>query len=454
MRKRRRPYKSGIAGDTTHRRDVGLRGERKRGRAWPKKPTDRETAAEFGRVEERPGRAGSWRIDVRPHGNFLYTDRGDAFRSRADAESTLAAIRDEMRHEHPEVVIAKRRPAKAKENSFAVKFAAWITHREAAFATKQLSATTLRDERRYLSPAYYFASLLPRSIHALDFAVIQDWQNALLLSGRSAKTVSNAQGILKQFVKWLRVRGELTKDVMFPPAPTAQEHQPTIISLEAQAQILAAIREDRRGIYLALRTTIRPGEARALNVEDWKRDVPGYPFGVLVVSHAMQGANRDAPRGPRKSKKARAPIAVDRELGEWLVKYRSNAELGEPLFVNPDGRTADRRFLDFALRDSWEWACNKVGVKVGMYNALKHSTATAAALASVPWEEMQRGMGHAEAKSVGFYVRNVRPVNLFTLASSLSPGTPAPPQVPEDEGEAWCSQRESNPCFGLERATS
>ena len=97
----------------------------------------------------------------------------------------------------------------------------------------------------------------------------------------------------------------------FPSVSRGPESTEQPIGLDVQSAVIAAIPDDRRGISLAMRTGIRISEARALNAEDWERDRPGYPFGVLHIRHSMQGKNENARRGPRKNKRQRAPIAVD-----------------------------------------------------------------------------------------------------------------------------------------------
>ena len=116
------------------------------------------------------------------------------------------------------------------------------------------------------------------------------------------KTGANAAVTLRAVLRWLKKRGALAEVPDSPEAPSGEEHRPTLISLETLTAIIAEIRDDMRGIYLALRMGIRPGEARALNVKDWDRET-----GVLIVRHAMQGGRHDARRGPRKNKKQRAP---------------------------------------------------------------------------------------------------------------------------------------------------
>ena len=54
----------------------------------------------------------------------------------------------------------------------------------------------------------------------------------------------------------------------------------------------------------------------------------------------------------------------------------------------------------------------------------------------------QRGLGHADPKSVLPYVRDLRPVNLF--APSLLPPGPTPPQLADNAGETWCPGLDSN----------
>ncbi len=340
-----------------------------------------------------------------------------------------------MRREDPKTVIARRLPRKQSPSAtVGDRLDVWIEHRAAAQKSGQLSANTLRDERRFA--AGYAAPLRALLLTDLDYAVVQDWAAALLAQGKSAKTVANALGTLRIFVRWAVARKELPAFPVWPESPKPTQYRPKLIDLEAQARVLAAIREDRRGIFLALRTGIRPSEARALNAEDWDRD-----RGLLFVNHAMLGQRSDAVRGPRKNRKLRAPVLIDRELGEWLFAFRSSAQPGEPIFLNPDGQPVGR-YLHNALAVTWRDACKKAGVWIGLYAGLKHSTATGAQAAGASPGQLQNAMGHAEKRSVDFYAQHTEVGNLFLLAVQ-DESTDSERDL--SARNHWRSQRESNP---------
>jgi integrase len=249
---------------------------------WARETMTREEALAFGKVSERPGRKGVGRIDVRPFGDFLYSDRGDRFRSREDADHTLAAMREEIKKGEPvALVVAWRTPKTAKEHTLRAHLEAYLDYVKA----KKRSATTLREYQQLLTPTGYFSDFLDEPASALTYARIEDWQTSLLERGLSEKAVANAAITLRALLRWLKKRDALTEVPEFPEAPSAEEHRPKLVSLEVIESIIAEMREDMRAIYLALRTGIRPGEARALDVEDWDREA-----GVLIVRHAMQGA--------------------------------------------------------------------------------------------------------------------------------------------------------------------
>ena len=92
------------------------------------------------------------------------------------------------------------------------------------------------------------------------------------------------------------MRAQLPRVLTFPELPPS-DYEPTVVSLEVQAQILAEIPDERREIFLAQALLgLRPGEDRALNVSCLK---PSDIGPMLHVRHAMQGnsanARRDAP---------------------------------------------------------------------------------------------------------------------------------------------------------------
>ena len=116
----------------------------------------------------------------------------------------------------------------------------------------------------------YFSFFDELSIYELSYARIEDFSLHLTDLGLSPKTRRNVLGALHVFLGWLQKRGEL-QQIPEIPLPRVDEHQPRILSIEDQDRILDAISEERRGIFFALADLgLRPGEARALDVADYR----------------------------------------------------------------------------------------------------------------------------------------------------------------------------------------
>jgi integrase len=139
--------------------------------------------------------------------------------------------------------------------------------------------------------------------------------------------------------------------------------------VDDQDRILAAIPEIERGVFLALALLgLRPGEARALDVSD-------YRDGWLVVDKGMKGASARAPiRGTKTGRPKRLPVPVP--LADWIARHVSPSSRlrAAPLFVNP--RTGIR-WSHWAIREHWLAAAAAVGLEgVRLYEGTKHRRAS------------------------------------------------------------------------------
>lgn len=148
-------------------------------------------------------------------------------------------------------------------------------------------------------------------------------------------------------------------------------------------RVVAALPLKRRGAFMVSLLALRGGEIRALDVADFHPDVGEH--GALLVAKAVKGPNFGAPiRGPKSRRARMAP--VDAALRAWIDEHRAGAAPDAQLFINPTARTADKRWLSNSLREEWNRAEKRAGLRhVRMYEGSRHSSATAALAGACPW---------------------------------------------------------------------
>jgi integrase len=103
----------------------------------------------------------------------------------------------------------------------------------------------------------------------VSYAALEDWSHWLADRGLSPKTRWNILAAFRSFLGWLYRREEIRELPREYPWPKPPERTPAPLSARTQDEILDAIPEERRGIYLAMALMgLRPGEAVALDVAD------------------------------------------------------------------------------------------------------------------------------------------------------------------------------------------
>jgi len=411
----------------------------------------------FGKVRRGVGGRG-WRIDCRPHG-WIYSLHGHPFKSKADAEKILTHIRlDVARGRDPSDVVAEYQSLRGASALLYHHFRTYLDRQQKREERGDLSPNTLRETRRYLrlddseKPDGHIAGFWAhRTLHEITAGNVDDFDDWLAERGLSPKTRKNVLGVLRHFCRWLRRRGLVDDVPDFPEIPQ-DEYVPTIISIETQDAILGEIPEDRRGAFLAARLGLRPGEVRALNVEDWHRHQ-----GLLSVHRSAKGPNANAPIRGTKSRRARF-VEVDPELRAWLEEHVPPAvqlQGGRPLFRNPTARNRERRWIANALREEWNRAARQLGLSgIRMYEGTKHSSATDALRRGHSLADVQHALGHADARSTERYAKFVRIAPVSIMRPSCVPvvygpdGGKRPREIPEElRGVAealWRGGRDSN----------
>jgi len=274
----------------------------------------------------------------------------------------------------------------------------------AAEKAADLSPTYLRELVRYARSGREFSFWTGRSIYGISAGDLMDWNLWLAKRGLSPKTRQNVLGAFRAFLRWLETRGDLERLPRFPEI-RVPEYAPTVLTFELQARVLEEIPLERRGAFLAAaRLGLRPGEIRALKVDD-------YQEGKLLIARAVQGPNTSAPVRHTKNRRSAWMPVYDDELRtwiEWRVRFAAAEERLRgrvALFPNPSGRAKDRRWLSNSMREEWNRAAAKVGVRCRMYEGTKHTFATNLLEAGVSQEVIQAVLRHRDRRSTERYAK-------------------------------------------------
>jgi integrase len=348
-------------------------------------------AETFGRLQfRRDGRP--W-LDFDRYGK-VYSTRGTPFKGREQAEFVLGAIRSDVARGMPKQQAVDRwRPEASAVHRISRWLPVWLEHIRELERAGERSLSYVRElERWCAADGHTMAFWGARTFHEVDFPGLQAWASWLTSRGLSPKTRHNVMAALHSFLAWLRQMGQLLYLPVFP-WPRLREHAPRLLSAEAQAHVLEAIPEERRGIFLALALLgARPSETVRLRAADYNPGDPGW----ITFPKTKNGQPKRLP--------------VPEELAAWLEKHlprdaRLNAA---PLFALPycgRGWRPSGPWYKKALEREWRAACAAVGVSSKLYEGTKHSTATEMLRRGVQERTIQGLLGHRDLRSTRRYAR-------------------------------------------------
>ena len=345
------------------------------------------------------------------------------------AQDLLDDIRAEIRQRQSiEEALAPFLGATAPENIFGYRWRVYLEHKEREAKQRRITARHLR-EIKGIETRGYLSYLLDRSIYDIDYGVLEDWL-AWLEDERpnlSPKTRKDALSAVMTFLRWLKKRKTIP-DIPEAPQIPVDEHAPVLLSDETREQILQALPEERRGIFLAMALMgLRPGEARAL-------DASAYRDGFLTIARAAKDQRVQGEIRSTKTRRVRR-LPVPPELADWIEEYVPLRERlrASPLFRNPRGRSTSKRWSPSAMDRTWNRACEEaVGVVFPLYESTRHSFATLALGRGAELHHVQRLLGHSDPRTTGRYAKLADTGLLSVLPEPKTVSKPSPGQkVPE-----------------------
>lgn len=360
----------------------------------------------FGRVRERRTRSGAvhWFIDARPFGR-IYQVRDalgeQPFATRAEAERLLERVRaridDGMA---PEVAVGKLLPRGVL--TIGQRSEVWLADQRRKATSGEITRASLEAMERQV--ARYWGPWQDAFAGGVTTGNLADWQSWLLEAGLAPVTVRGVMSYFATFMRWLYDREEIERVPRLPKL-RVPEHEPQIMSPDAQDRVLVHIVPEHVGIYLAaVDLALRPNEARALSFADFEL-VDGVPW--VIVRRAFKGQRRtDDVRGTKTGRVRRIPCS-DR-LWAWVQAHGARSAGGSVFLLR------GRPLSGWQLNRLWKAACTRAGVPVAsVRESTRHSTATA-------WREhhglerTREGLGHTDSATTERYGR-FRPTQLIPM---------------------------------------
>lgn len=364
--------------------------------------------AKIGRVVPRKhgGKITSYQLDIQHSGDRWRLSRarvGDSFvtlATREIAEFVLQEIRSEASKCGSVARAVTPHLQRPDEASMVPRwFDRWIEAEEDRCRGGDISPRTLGELKRQRK-AGDFDAWCSTPIYSITYGSLEDWNRDMTQAGRPQVMRKRILENFRRFLKWLERRGEIESVPQFPRVKISRK-APKIHTVNDQQKLLAAIPRERRGLFLAMAHTLRPQEARAFDLLEWRSP-------DLLVQWAMKGLAADAPRLGLKEADWRV-VTADTELEEWIcwrVEQLSPEEKlrreGVILFQNP---STGGRFSHHAITRTVRRATEKAGVEwVPPYAATKHTTATELIRSGTNPKMLQRFLGHADQRSTDAYV--------------------------------------------------
>lgn len=315
-------------------------------------------------------------IDLFQNGvrHHIYSYQGVSFKQRDYAEDVLTLIQGEISSGTFDI----RKYKKGFQLTVKVYAEKWVD-------SLSLQPATIKDYRysiqNYIGP--FFKDLDIRDVRHHHLMEFKTWVS----KKREAKGVYNVLNCLKAILRYAWRNGDI-KTV--PPFPVLEYQKPAIkwIDEATQADILENIPEHDRYIFKFMAWYgVRPSEARALQKSDLQAD-------NITITHSFS-LNKLV----NTTKTHKVKILPRLQIFDDMLAGMQR-RLGSFVFTRSwDGKPYTQKNLN----QLWNKACEQVGVKINLYNGLKHSLGMHLLERGVSKEMVQKIYGHSRADMTDRY---------------------------------------------------
>ncbi|MFZ0389451.1 MAG: tyrosine-type recombinase/integrase, partial [Calditrichia bacterium] len=313
--------------------------------------------------------------DGKRHKIFRHPITREPFWSKKSAEKQLNRIRTEVddatfnpKHWKPDSPMSTRGYAQE-----------WLD-------VIDVSKNTLKDYRssvtNYIIP--FFGDKDLRHIRHNDLVKFHKW------IPRADKGKYNVVSALRTMMRWAWRNEDLPR---VPPFPKLSYALPEIeyLTLDQQESILEAIPERHRPIYqFMMEYGVRPGEARALQKNCLEN-------GYVIIRRAFSENELKTTKTGTIRRYQITPY-FQQVLDEMPVN------LSPFVFVRSDGKP----YTGKNLNNIWHDACARVGIKIKMYNGVRHSLGCQLLDMGYDMDLVREQLGHTKTEMTRRYAKRTK----------------------------------------------
>jgi integrase len=246
--------------------------------------------------------------------------------------------------------------------------------------------------KNYIIP--FFKDKDIRTIRYSDVVQFKKWVS----KNRASKTTYNVVSALKTMLNFAWKSEDILKPVPFPKLSMELPQEIEYLTMDQQDQVLAAIPEQDRPIFAFMMDNgTRIGEARALMKDRVKDD-------HIIIDTVFS----DNDLQPCADNKRGGMIGLTDYTRELLAGIKPN--LSPFVFTRADGKP----YTNKNLNTIWREACQKVGLHIKLYNAVRHSLGCQLLDMGVDIDIVRQQLRHTNSKMTQRYAR--RSNNLVTDA--------------------------------------
>jgi len=322
----------------------------------------------------RDGKTGHWYIQVRWNHSterfyrFEYHGIWFPFASKAQAAKILSLMQDEIDN-------GSFNPACYRPNSpLAIKLYVdqWLS-------LADVIKNTLKRYKSYsrLFIAYFGESKDIRKINKVDILKLKKW---LEEKEYSPKTVKHVLSTLKTVLFFALDNRDITFVPSFPELPNIIKANIEYLKKDVQDKVLNAIPERHRAIFeLMAEYGLRVQEGRAL-MKDAITDTHIIIMRRLSEYELLEGDKAGKVRPYLKTSKAKE------------ILRKAAPSFSEYVFTHNGRSSYDEKILN----KIWKEACASVGVKIKLYNGLRHSKAGQLLDAGFSMDVVSAILGHSK----------------------------------------------------------